>query len=159
MSRRFAILGVLGGLAALACTRAAPVPDTAAEVKAVNDVGMAEVAALSAGDTLLDAYADGVVMMPPNQPALVGKPAVRAWVQGLYSQASSSITYPSTEVIVSGDWAIQRYTAHFTTTPLAGGPATTDTLKGIHVFKRQADGAWKIVHDIWNSDVASAMGH
>ena len=39
-------------------------------------------------------------------------------------------------------------------TPRAGGEAVTETFKGIHVYRRQADGSWKIAQDAWNMDAA-----
>ena len=51
-----------------------------------------------------------------------------------------------------GDVAIERYSGLFTVTPKAGGDAVAENIKGIHVYRRQADGSWKMTHDVWNSD-------
>ena len=53
--------------------------------------------------------------------------------------------YTSSEVSVSGDWAVDRYTATLTATPKAGGSATEEKIKGVHIMKRQPDGTWKVV--------------
>jgi ketosteroid isomerase-like protein len=34
----------------------------------------------------------------------------------------------------------------------AGAKPTTETIKGLHVLRRQTDGSWKIIQDIWNND-------
>lgn len=43
-------------------------------------------------------------------------------------------------------------------TPVAGGQPTTEVLKGLHVYRRDAGGVWKMVQDVWNSDMAPATG-
>ncbi|MFI5311976.1 MAG: hypothetical protein ACHQQ3_12125 [Gemmatimonadales bacterium] len=46
-----------------------------------------------------------------------------------------------------------RYAGELTLTPKAkGGKPMTQVIKGIHIFKRQADGKWLISQDVWNSD-------
>ena len=37
-------------------------------------------------------------------------------------------------------------------TPRKGGKPMTETIKGIHIYKRQSDGTWKIAQDVWNTD-------
>jgi len=37
-------------------------------------------------------------------------------------------------------------------TPVAGGAVTEYVGKGMHIYRRQGDGSWKIAEDIWNSD-------
>jgi ketosteroid isomerase-like protein len=37
----------------------------------------------------------------------------------------------------------------------AGADPVDMTNKGIHIYKRQADGSWKMVQDVWNSDQAN----
>jgi ketosteroid isomerase-like protein len=32
-----------------------------------------------------------------------------------------------------------------------------EALKGIHIYRRQADGSWKITHDAWNFDAPPPM--
>jgi ketosteroid isomerase-like protein len=59
-------------------------------------------------------------------------------------------------VTVAGDWAIQRYAYQLTLTPKAGGQSMEERGKGIHIFRRQPDGSWLIVQDIWNSDAPPA---
>ena len=47
--------------------------------------------------------------------------------------------------------AIERL--HYTVTARAlDGETSEDVGKGIHVCTRRGDGAWQLVHDIWNSD-------
>jgi ketosteroid isomerase-like protein len=45
-----------------------------------------------------------------------------------------------------------RYTASLTMTPAGATEATTERLKGVHIYRRGADGSWKMTLDVWNSD-------
>jgi ketosteroid isomerase-like protein len=79
--------------------------------------------------------------------------ALEAWWNGMLTQATLTARYTSSEVTVSGDWAVDRYTGEITITPKAAGAAPmTETIKGVHVLQRGADGSWRIVQDVWNSD-------
>jgi ketosteroid isomerase-like protein len=42
--------------------------------------------------------------------------------------------------------------------PFNGGKRTAETIKGIHVLKRQADGKWLIIEDVWNADPMPVAG-
>jgi ketosteroid isomerase-like protein len=81
----------------------------------------------------------------------VGHEAVAAWNAEFTGMFDVTGGYTGSEVVVLGDWAIERYTGEVTLTP-AEGEAATATFKGIHIYQRQADGSWKIAQDIWNMD-------
>lgn len=145
-------------LAAAACVPPAETVDTAADVAAIEAVRGQEVAALMAGDTVLNYMADDIVVMPPGQPQVVGKAAARAWTQEFMAAMTvSALSYTDAVITVSGDWASERYTGSLTMMPAGGGDAMTETLKGIHIYRKSADGMWKMVADIWNSDAAPPM--
>jgi ketosteroid isomerase-like protein len=103
--------------------------------------------------------ADDIVIMPPNEPAVIGVPAARAWFAGFLRQFRVSAAYTSSKLVFAGDLAVEHYTGSLTMTPIAGGRPTTEVFKGLHVYRREASGAWKMVQDIWNSDTAPATGH
>lgn len=138
----------------LGCTRSPAPPDTAADVQAVNQVREREIAAFSAGqpDTLASLFTSDAVIMPPNEPVLNGSAALRTWAQAIADQATVRGQYTSSDVVVVGDWAIDRYTGLLTITPKGGGAANEERVKGIHIFRRQPDGSWRIVQDVWNTD-------
>lgn len=150
------ILVALSMVAACAPRAAAPTDATQADTAAVNDLRQQEVTAVSTGDTTLTYMADDILMMPPNEPAVVGIAAARAWFGGFARQFRASVSYPSTKVVFAGDLAVEQYTGTLTLKPVAGGQPTTEVLKGLHVYRRNAGGVWKMVQDIWNSDTAPA---
>jgi ketosteroid isomerase-like protein len=129
-----------------------PAASTEEDVAAVLAVRAAEVASITTGDTVIAHVANDIVLMPPNAPAVSGKAAARAWSQELSQQMTiQAIDYTSADVVIAGDWAIERYAGSLTMTPL-GGETMSETLKGIHIYRRQADGSWKLAQDVWNSD-------
>jgi ketosteroid isomerase-like protein len=153
-------LAVLASFTLLGAAACAPKPapiDTSADVAALRAAQDHEAAMISSGnvDSALTPYTSDVVMMPPNEPAINGTAALRTWFEALLKDNSASPRYTGFEADVSGDLAVVRYTGELTVTPKKGGAAMTETVKGIHVYKRQADGSWKIAQDVWNADAPS----
>jgi ketosteroid isomerase-like protein len=126
--------------------------DIEADIAAVNAVRELEVATLASGEANTAYIAADAVLMPPNEPAVSGSDAIDAWVSDFVAQFTGSVNYTSSQVTVSGDWAIEHYAGTMTLTPVGGGDSTEEVLKGIHVYRREADGSWKMVYDVWNSD-------
>ena len=121
-------------------------------IAAVRDL---EVAAFTSGGDFSSYLAADAVLMPPNAPRVVGIEAIGAWAAEFANQVTfDSLDYTESEIVIAGDWAIERYAASVTMTP-AGGDPVSGTNKGIHIYKRQADGSWKMVQDVWNSDQAN----
>lgn len=133
----------------------APQSGTESERQAISRVREQEIATFSSGDVekLLALCTDDLVLMPPNEPAVVGKEAVRGWARNLYQQFKVEGSYTSTaDLRVIGDWAFERMSFKLKLTPIAGGAPIDEVGKGVHIYRRQAGGAWKIAQDIWNSD-------
>ena len=62
------------------------------------------------------------------------------------------------DVILAGDYAIERGTYMWTLHPKTGtGSDIVDNGKYVTVWERQADSSWKIVRDIFNSDRPGTM--
>lgn len=95
-------------------------------------------------------FADDIVHMPPNQPAVVGLAAVRSRDSTFAATSDDELTSVIDDLVVSGDRAVIR--EHYTESWVArtGGPRTTVTGKTLLVFRKEADGTWKITHYMWN---------
>ena len=144
-------------LAAFAAAACAPQgepsqEDIEADIAAVNAVREQEVAAIASGEPNTAYLAADAVLMPPNEPAVSGIDAIDAWVRDFMAQFTATANYTSSEITVSGDWAIEHFAGTLTLTPVGGGDPMEEVIKGIHVYRREADGSWKMVYDVWNSD-------
>ncbi len=109
--------------------------------------------ALSRGDvdSVMSVYANDVISMPPNQPPLLGKAAIRSMWEGVLSNYSIEASVCVEEVEVTGPWAFERGTYQMTLTPNSGGPGIEDDGKYLDIVRQQADGSWKYFRVSWSS--------
>ena len=111
--------------------------------------------ALESGDVelYLSLHADNVVKMGPDAPAIIGKEALRPVMGGLMDLFDFT-EFPIflEEAEVAGDWMFSRVTFRSSLTPKEGGETSTSSGKALGIWKRQADGSWKIYIDCFNYD-------
>jgi uncharacterized protein (TIGR02246 family) len=158
MTRRLLAIGALSIAACTASETQPPAVDTAADEQAIRELLAQEVAAINNGNAAgyIGIIAPDFEAMPPNEPALTGADAVTNWLTNFFNAYTAQAQYTNEQISVHGDVAIHRYSMELTMTPKAGGAAMTEKGKGLHVFQRQADGTWKLTHDVWNSDIPPA---
>ncbi len=124
---------------------------------AIRDQTAAFATAINAHDfaTAVSQYADDAIMMPANGPEVSGKANIQAWMAAYptYSNFSSS----SVEVDGAGDMAFSRGSYEMDVTMPGMTAPMHDKGKYIEVLKKQADGSWKVIRDIFNSDMAMLM--
>ena len=97
-------------------------------------------------------HADGT-MMPPHQPAVRGHAALRAYFAKLFEKWMLRFQFTSSSVHIEGDLAFERLTYKSSSIGRESREERQDAGKGLHVYRREADGTWKLFLDIWNSDV------
>ena len=110
-------------------------------------------------DKTVSYYAESAVVMPPNAASATTKEAIRSAWKEMLTSPGAAISWKATkvEVATSGDLAYVSGTYEETMTDASGKPVK-DHGKYVEIFKKQADGTWKVVADIWNSDLpASAL--
>ena len=92
--------------------------------------------------------------MPSNSPVLQGKAAARAMWQAMFSMPGFGGGWKATkaEVARSGDVGYTTGTYEINETD-ASGKLKTDKGKYLAVWKKQADGSWKCVADMFNTDL------
>ncbi|MFQ5680197.1 MAG: YybH family protein [Gemmatimonadota bacterium] len=111
-------------------------------------------AALNGGDigAVMQVYGDDPVALPPNAPVVEGVEGVQAYWSDFLAQGSVDSRNTPVDAWVSGDLAVMRGTFVSTITPAEGEPLEEEG-KWMALFQRQADGSWKAVANIWNSDL------
>ena len=134
--------------------------DLEADREAISALHEREIEAVFASDSdaLTGVYSEDAVLMPPNGASIEGAEAVETWSRSLFDQVAIQGDVAVTDLTLAGDWAIERYEYSFQVSPLAGGDPVQDEGKGLHIFRRQSDGTWRISVDIWNPNGPPASG-
>lgn len=127
------------------------------QVTAVTDL---ERSAMSRGD--MDQYfailAQDAVFLPPNTTAKTGE-ELRTWLKDFLDHFEITwAKWVDGETVVMGNLAYHDYAYSMKSTPRAGGEPVIGNGKGVEVFRREEDGTWKIVRNIWNA-APEPIGH
>lgn len=137
-----------------AATAAPPVVDVAAVRAAIDQANAKAAEAFSKADTavIFSMYDNDAVTMMTGQPAWRGKEEIRTnGAKVLTAVKFSDVKFNTSTVDVGGDYAIETGTYEMTVTE-PGKKPMPDKGKYVTVWKKQADGSWKIYRDINNSD-------
>jgi ketosteroid isomerase-like protein len=133
---------------------AAKAASAADAIRRLDAVFMKAAGARDAGALVKGFYAPSAVLMPPNHPAVEGSEAIRGFLQGLMDSGLASLKLETATTASAGDLAYGRGRYTLSMTP-AGGAPVQDEGKYIVVYRRQPDGAWRAVADIFNSNQAA----
>jgi uncharacterized protein (TIGR02246 family) len=149
---------VIIGLA-LACQQPPPPspPDTrAADERAVREADAAWSKAAAAKDVegYLSFFAEDALSLPPNAPMLTGKESMRKDLSEAMASPGFALSWQANKVEASrgGDLAYSIGTYQGTMND-AKGKSVTERGKYVTVWKKQPDGKWKVVVDVYNSDL------
>ncbi len=152
-----ALYGCLAlALLASGCSRPMS-PDTmAADESAIKDqdAQWAKVAGANDLEATVSYYTDDASLLPPNAPIATGKQAIRAvWANTILSP-DATVTWQVTKADAarSGELAYVMGVYQITAKN-PKGKSLEDRGKLVEVWKKQADGKWKVVTDIFNSDL------
>jgi uncharacterized protein (TIGR02246 family) len=123
--------------------RVAVVKATAALLNAVNRSDLPAVVGL---------WCDDGMLMPPHHPSVHGRLAIERYFDSLFRRSRFAFSFTSSQIEIAGDLALERVEYVASAWPADGGPEVRDVGKGLHVYRRQTDGSWRLAMDIWNSD-------
>ena len=99
-------------------------------------------------------YASNAVVMPPNHPLIKGRENIRKFWQGFIDSGASNVKLKTTTIEAVGGLAYGRGAYSFSM-PTAEGSTVGEVGKYIVIYRRQRDGSWRAVADIFNSDRAA----
>ncbi len=153
------LLCVLGAvsLAAAGCSTAKPGDEfTMKDQASIRERNEAFVKAFNAKDVgqVLGIYAENSVFMPPNQPVIRGKDALKTFYDDLLQAGATDLRLNVGEVSGHGPLAYQSGTYEMEMKP-AKGAATHDRGKFLFVLRRMGD-TWRYEYTMWNSDLPTA---
>ena len=151
----FATLGVI--VVAAGCAKTPAPQDVAADKTKLQTDAVAWFDRFAAADSMgLDSlYAEDALVMPPNAPALTGRPAIKTYLGTMISQAKAAgLSVKPGQVTgsdVSGDlgWISGTYTIQDS----SGASVDSGSYLSIH---HRTNGSWLYIRDIWNSDHPAA---
>jgi ketosteroid isomerase-like protein len=107
-------------------------------------------------DKTVSFYSKDAIAMPPNGPSATTKEAIRTLWKDLLTDVTISWDVTKVDVAQSGDIGYTSGSYKMTMNDPSGKPAN-DRGKYLEVWKKQADGTWKCVMDIWNSDLPAVV--
>ena len=103
----------------------------------------------------LSYYTEDAIMMPPGGPVCKDKASREAVIKNMFAIPGISLRFQSSKVEVSrmGDLGYDVGVYQFSAKD-AKGKIMKETGKYSTTWKKQADGSWKCIVDIWNADPA-----
>jgi uncharacterized protein (TIGR02246 family) len=151
---RLAYAALVAFLPAMGCTQAVdhdPIT-TGPEVEAVRVWFEQYNAAINAGvlDQWTTFVADDAVILPPDEPPIIGMDAIRSRYAAVFNAYSFQFTGRLEEITVAGRLAVVRATIEETVTPTSGGEPTELRGAWLLVLRRQPDGSWKLWRNMWS---------
>jgi len=145
---------ICAGLAAsvfAGCQRPPVTPLSTADLEAVRAVGRVYQDAINAEDVngIVAVFATDGISSPPGWEQLRGHHAIRRFWEGQVTGVSGTGAFTTMAIYGESGLAYDVGTYSYTYTDTAG---VTQTRHGkfLGVYKKQADGSWKIAADMWN---------
>lgn len=144
---------VLTGLAAAGCRSRTNDVLAEADETAIREAFATALKAAAAGDAAAWAavYAEDAVLLPPHGASVQGREAIRTWIAAL--PPLSDVRADVADLEGRGDLAYARG-SYSMKIAVPGAPAPVDEKgKYLEIWRKQADGSWKLEKDMFNSDL------
>lgn len=128
-------------------------PLSSADQDGIRAADLSFAAAANAGnlDGVIAVYADEASLLPPNFPPQKGRDAIRKFWGGLLGAYTTRFELNSETVEGRGDLAYNLGQYKLSATPKAKGPQPIEEEgKFVEILKRQPDGSWKYVVDMYS---------
>jgi uncharacterized protein (TIGR02246 family) len=127
---------------------------TEVDVEAIKKVNVDLISAFNKGDVpaAVALVTEDAVDLPPQRPAVIGREAIRSFLQSDVDRFTMNFSDEIVEVEIDGDLAVIWSNYTVTLTSKDDGEPIENNGKWLKVLKRQPDGSWKFSRNIWNSD-------
>jgi uncharacterized protein (TIGR02246 family) len=127
--------------------------DARAKVLAKLDDDWAKAAATKDADRVASFYAEDAIAYPPQESAAIGRAAARKVWAAYFADKTFTISWKTLHAEVAREGDIG-YTTGTYEDSFKGpdGKVVNEKGKYVCVWKKQKDGTWKAIHDMWNAD-------
>ena len=103
-------------------------------------------------DKILSYWSEDAVVIPPGQPVVRGKEALRRFVEESFKIPGFSINWKSSDVKFSPDGKLAYlYAENMTTISDSTGNKISIPGRGYSIWRKETDGSWKCTVDIFNN--------
>ena len=138
----------------VSCARQSAV-DVAAERAALReaDSRYSQTGSTKDSNAFIALYASDGAVYPPEGPIVKGLDSIRSFLNPVFKDPAfaTKFTPITLEVSQGGDMGYTINLLELTATGPNGKPVT-EHIRDFHLWRKQADGSWKIVVDIWNAE-------
>ena len=126
-------------------------PDAASAIRALSGAFVRHFNAADADQLVAAFYAEDARLLPPNHPMITGRSQIRDALRGFLEAGLGGLAVETYEIEIasSGDLAYGIGTFSL-------ARPVPDRGKFIEIYRRQADGSWKCVADMFGSDQAAS---
>jgi ketosteroid isomerase-like protein len=150
------ILVLIGSIITISCNRSAP--DLPAEETALRKTDSSWSALAKQGgdvDKIVSYWSDDAVVLAPGQPAVKGKEALKKMVTDSKNIPGFSISWRSSDIEFSPDGKMAyMYGENLMAMNDSSGKQLNIPGRAYTIWRKEADGNWKCVVDIWNNPPA-----
>lgn len=107
-------------------------------------------------DRILSYWTEDAVVVPPGLPSVVGKVALRQYVEGSMQIPGFRISWESKDATLSPDGQLAYMLSRNEVTMNApDGTPSTSAGRAVTIWRRESDGEWRCAVDVWNAGPAA----
>jgi len=146
------VLALLATLLPLAGAHAAAITDRGKALVKLDD-DWSKLAGTKDAAKVAAFYAEDAVVLPPNEPAAMGRAAAEKVWASYFAAPNFAISWKTTAADISKSGELG-YTAGTYEDSYDGpdGKRVQEAGKYLCTWRKQKDGTWKAAYDMWNSD-------
>jgi ketosteroid isomerase-like protein len=107
-------------------------------------------------ERILSYWTEDAIVLPPGLQSVVGKAALRQYVEGSMRIPGFRITWTSKDVTFSPDGNLAyMFSRNAVTMNSPDGTPNTTEGRAVTIWRRESDGEWRCAVDIWNAEAAA----
>jgi ketosteroid isomerase-like protein len=107
-------------------------------------------------ERILSYWTDDAVVLPPGLPPIIGKAALRQYVETSMQIPGFHISWTSTDVVFSPDRKLAyMFSQNAVTMNGPDGQPASAKGRAVTIWRVEPDGEWRCAVDIWNAEPAT----